>query len=100
MSCNEPEVVITLAMVPTRSHLQSGFLGSFSCIFPILIRWTTFSARLAWFLPGRSTPADIFIQTWLAHFFLGGVGVGLVGIGHCVIFLLLIFLLDQDHWVQ
>ena len=69
-------------MVPTQSHVQAGFLGSFSCILKILIRWTALSARLAWFLPSSAALANVVVKTRLAHFLVGGVGVG-VGMGHC-----------------
>ena len=64
-----PEVLRPLAMVPTQSHRQLGFLGSFSCIFEVLVGWTTFGSRLAGFLPRSTAFADVVVKTGLAHDF-------------------------------
>ena len=81
-----PEVLKPPEMVPTESHLQPGFLGSFSCIAPVLIRWTAFSSGLSGFLPFSPTPTDILVKARaFLHFFLGGVGAGAVGSGHSMV---------------
>jgi len=64
-----PEVLRPPAMAPTQSHRQPIFLGSFSCIFEVLVGWTTFSSRFAWFLPSSAAFADVVVETGLAHDF-------------------------------